>query len=70
MFDDFKVDWEEGDRENIRLSLQNPALEYHKMTHEDLQKTSGTLFSNKVNDSILSNLAEQAIILKKRIRRF
>ena len=70
LFDDFKVDWEEGDRENIRLSLQNPALEYHKMTHDDLQKTSGTLFSNKVNDSILSNLTEQAIILKKRIRRF
>ena len=70
LFDNFKVDWEEGDRDNIKQSLQSPALEYHKMMNEDLQKTSGALFSNKVNDSILSNLVEQAIILKKRIRRF
>ena len=56
--------------DNIKQSLQSPALEYHKMMNEDLQKTSGALFSNKVNDSILSNLVEQAIILKKRIRRF
>ena len=70
LFDDFKVDWEAGDRENIKLSLQSPALDYYKMTQEDLQKISSLIYSNKVNDSIMINLLEQAITLKKRVRRF
>ena len=70
LFDDFKVDWEAGDRDNIKLSLQSPALDYYKMTQEDLQKISSLIYSNKVNDSIMTNLLEQAITLKKRVRRF
>ncbi len=31
IFDEFKVDWEEGARENIKVSLQQPALDiFHK----------------------------------------
>ena len=70
VFDEFEVDWEEGDRENIKLSIQQPALDYHKAIQEESQKISGTLFSNALDDTTLSNLVEQAILLSKRIRRF
>ena len=70
VFDEFEVDWEEGDRENIKLSIQQPALDYHKAIQEESQKISGTLFSNALDDTTLSNLVDQAILLSKRIRRF
>ena len=37
IFDEFKVDWEEGARENIKVSLQQPALEIlqHRKMHFD-----------------------------------
>ena len=70
LFDDFEVDWEEGDRENIKLSIQNPAIEYYNKTKQDIQKVSSYLFSKSLNDSLISNLIEQVIILKKRSRRF
>ena len=41
-----------------------------KDSAKKLAQEINTSFSNKINDSILSNLTEQAIILKKRIRRF
>jgi len=70
IFDVFKVDWEEGDRENIKLSLQYPAIEYYKITMQDIQKIPSYLFSKSLTDSLVSNLIEQATILKKRSRRF
>ena len=70
LFDDFNVDWEEGDRENIKLSLQNPAIEYFQKTEQDIQKIPSYFFSRSLNDRLVSNLIEQSIILKKRSRRF
>ena len=37
IFDEFKVDWKEGARENIKVSLQQPALEIlqHRKMHFD-----------------------------------
>ena len=70
LFDGFNVDWEEGDRENIKLSLQNPAIEYFQNKERDIQKIPSYLFLRSLNDRLLSNLIEQSIILKKRSRRF
>ena len=70
LFDDFEVDWDEGDRENIKLSLQLPALENYKLTQQNIQKMTSFLFSKYLNDNLVSNLVEQAVILKKRLRRF
>ena len=70
LFDGFDVDWEAGDRENIKLSLQNPAIEYFQKTEQDIQRIPSYFFSRLLNNDLLSNLIEQAIILKKRSRRF
>ena len=70
IFDNFEVDWEEGDRENIKISIQKPAIDYYKTSQEEIQKISGALFSRILDNSILSNLVDQAILLSKRIRRF
>ena len=70
IFDEFKVDWEEADRENIKVSIQQPALDHYRSMQHDSQKTSGVLFSNALDDSTLANLVDQAALLSKRIRRF
>tara|TARA_Y100001960_G_C14585015_1_gene782704 strand:- start:132 stop:929 length:798 start_codon:yes stop_codon:yes gene_type:complete len=70
LFDDFNVDWEAGDRENIKLSLQQPALEYFKSTQKEIQAISSTIFSSNINQLIVENLIDHAILLIKRIRRF
>ena len=70
IFDNFEVDWEEVDRENIKISIQQPAINYYKTNQEEIQKISGALFSRILDNSILSNLVDQAILLSKRIRRF
>ena len=70
LFDDFEVDWDEGDRENIKLSLQLPALENYKLMQQNIQKITSSLFSKSLNDNLVSNLVEQAVIFKKRLRRF
>ena len=70
IFDNFEVDWEEGDRENIKISIQQPAIDNYKTSQEQIQKISGALFSRTLDNSILSNLVDQAILLSKRIRRF
>ena len=70
LFDDFDVDWDEGDRENIKLSLQKPALEYFKKNQSNLQQLSGELFSSSINDALLSNLIDHVLLLNRRVRRF
>ena len=70
IFDEFDVDWEEGDRENIKVSVQQPSLDYQIKHQEEIQKISSTLISAGLDDSILSNLVDQATLLSKRIRRF
>ena len=70
LFDAFDVDWEEGDRDNIKISLQKPALDYHNKTKKDIQDISNYHFPKSISDSLISSMLEQAIIFKKRIRRF
>ena len=70
LFDDFNVDWEERDRENIKLSLQKPALNYYKSTKEEINQISTLLFSNDIDISTMSNIVDHAVLLKKRSSRF
>ena len=70
LFDTFDVDWEEGDRDNIKISLQKPALDYHNKTDKDIQSISNYHFPKSLGDSLISSIIDHAIIFKKRIRRF
>ena len=70
IFDEFNVDWSEVDRENIKLSIQTPSLDYYKSTKEDIQRISGFFYSSAIDNMTLSNMVEQATLLAKRIRRF
>ena len=70
LFNTFNVDWKEGDRDNIKISLQKPALDYHNKTKKDIQDISNYHFPKSISDSLISSMLEQAIIFKKRIRRF
>ena len=70
LFKSFDVDWEEGDRENIKLSLQNPAIEYFEKMKLDVQNISNYHYPKSLNDKIIFNMIEQNVIFKKRVRRF
>ena len=62
IFDEFDVDWEEGDRENIKVSVQQPSLDYQIKHQEEIQKISSTLISAGLDDSILSNYSDSVFI--------
>ena len=70
LFDDFEVDWVEGDRENIKVSLQQPALENYETTQRDMRQLSSTFFSKSLSEDLIDDLVEHARIMKKRLRRF
>ena len=70
LFDDFEVDWNEGDRENIKLSLQLPALANYETTQRDIRQISSTFFSKSLSEDLVSDLIDHARIMKKRLRRF
>ena len=70
LFNSFDVDWEEGDRDNIKLSLQKPALEYYNKINKDIQNISSYHYPKSLGDNLIANMIEQAVIFKKRIRRF
>tara|TARA_S200000501_G_scaffold378110_1_gene439157 strand:- start:1809 stop:2615 length:807 start_codon:yes stop_codon:yes gene_type:complete len=70
LFNTFNVDWKERGRDNIKISLQNPALEYHSKTNKDIKNISNYYFPKSLGDNLISSMIEQAIIFKKRIRRF
>ena len=70
LFKSFDVDWKEGDRENIKLSLQNPAIEYFEKMKLDVQNISNYHYPKSLNDKIIINMIEQNVIFKKRVRRF
>ena len=40
LFNSFDVDWEEVDRDNIKLSIQNPSIEYFEKMKIDLKNIS------------------------------
>jgi len=70
LFNTFKVDWKEGDRENIKLSLLKPSTEYYERAKADIQNLSNYHYPESLGDNLISNMINQAIIFKKRIRRF
>jgi hypothetical protein len=70
LFDDFEVDWNEGDRENIKLSLQLPALANYETTQRDIRQLSSTFFSKSLSEDLVIDLIDHARIMKKRLRRF
>jgi hypothetical protein len=70
LFDDFNVDWEEGDRENIRVSLQQSALANYEMTQRALRQIPSTFFSKSLSGELVADLVDHAWIMKKRLRRF
>ena len=70
LFNSFNVDWEERDRDNIKVSLQNPAVEYFYKTKKDVQNISNYHYPRSLNDKLIISMVEQNIIFKKRIRRF
>ena len=70
LFDYFKVDWDEGDRENIKVSLQQPALDLYKKHQSDIRRIPNTLFSKRFTDETLNDLIHHTTLLKKKLRRF
>ena len=70
LFNAFDVDWEEGDRENIKLSLQNPAIEYFEKMKLDVQNISNYHYPKSLNDKIIINMIEQNVIFKNELDDF
>ena len=70
LFNSFDVDWEEVDRDNIKLSIQNPSIEYFEKMKIDLKNISNYHYPKSLNDKLIINMIEQNIIFKKRVRRF
>ena len=62
LFNTFDVDWKEGDRDNIKISLQKPALDYLNKTDKDIQNISNYHFPKSLGDNLISSMIEQAII--------
>ena len=60
----------EGDRDNIKISLQKPALDYHGKTDRDIQRISNYHFSKSLGDNLISSIIEHAIIFKNALEDF
>lgn len=70
LFDIFHVDWEEGDRSNIKVSLQQPALASFERTKHDLRQIPQTFYSKSFSEDIMKDLEIHSTLMKKRLRRF
>ena len=70
LFDTFDVDWDAGERGNIKLSLQQPALSNYEIIQRDLRQISSTFFSKSLSEVLVLDLIDHARIMKKRLRRF
>jgi len=70
LFDSFHVDWDEGDRENIKLSLQQPALDLLDRHKTDIRRIPENLFSKQFSEDVLADLIHHTTLLKKKLRRF
>ncbi len=70
LFDSFRVDWEEGDRENIKMSLQKPALSNYEKQQRELRQVSSRPFSKSLSPEMIITLEELAFLYKKFLRRF
>jgi hypothetical protein len=70
LFDIFHVDWEEGDRSNIKVSLQQPALASFERTKHDLRQIPQTFYSKSFSEDIMKDLEIHSTLMKKRLRCF
>jgi len=70
LFDNFNVDWDEGDRENIKMSLQKPALANYEKQHLELRQVSSLPFSKTLNPGMIILLEELTLLYKNFLRRF
>ena len=70
LFDSFHVDWDEGDRDNIKMSLQKPALANYEKQRRELRKISSRPFSKTLTPEMILTLEELTYLYKKYLRRF
>jgi hypothetical protein len=70
LFDSFHVDWDEGDRENIKMSLQKPALANYEKQRRELRQISSRPFSKTLTPEMILTLEELTFLYKKYLRRF
>jgi len=70
LFDGFNVDWEEGDRENIKMSIQKPALTNYESQQRELRQVSSLPFSKMLTPDMIVALEELTFLYKKHFRRF
>ncbi|MBL7013115.1 MAG: hypothetical protein ISR83_01725 [Candidatus Marinimicrobia bacterium] len=71
LFDVLKVDWDEGERENIKISLQQPALILYDEKQRLIEsKRNVSTFPKHLNKNIIDEITELSANYKKRLRRF
>ena len=70
LFDDFKVDWEVLDRENIKLSILKPAQNYLRINQKYENNIMEPKLTRFYSDDLISNFIEQAKVLKDEFKRF
>ena len=70
LFDDFKVDWEVLDRENIKLSILKPARNYLRINQKYENNIMEPKLTRFYSDDLISNFIEQAKVLKDEFKRF
>ena len=71
LFDTLDVDWEEGERENIKISLQQPALALHNGKQRLIDsKKNVSNYPEYLNKNIIDEITELSANYKKRLRRF
>ena len=70
IFDGFKVDWDEGDRENIRISLQQPAMLHNSYKHSTFQSILMEERLKNISSDMGSQIKELILAYRKFIRRF
>ena len=70
LFDEFGMDWEEGDRENIKVSLQQPGLAIQENQNRGLRSSTNVTFSKYLSNEVLKDLSDLSTIYKTQLRRF
>ena len=70
IFYDFKVDWEEGARENIKVSLQQPALDIFHKRKMHFDSIIGINNATTLSTNYVSELTSAFNVYKSELRRF
>ena len=70
VFEEFKVDWKEGARGNIKISLQQPALEIFDKRNNDFKKVFDSDQIMGVEKNIISELTSFFSKYQSQLRRF